>query len=249
MAFKIFSIGKANAELTNAEEVLAPAIAKAGISTIVVDGKSIPAADAPLSARIAALLAAAPPVANSQQLSDVIVSNDLIAKELEKTKTDLAIAQTSVATLTREKADLESRLSIANKSVETLTAEKADLGNRKVAAENQFTANGTEIKSFNTELSRVCLAANVLDLKNEDGTPLAADATSDQKLEAANRAPWQDKLKAYRGAVNAAIAKTGASPLEIPAMPPGGKTEKPVVKGRDRMKAAMKIEGMNCRRN
>src|ERR1017187_2354603 len=245
MAFKIWSIGKANAEITSAEDILAPALTKAGISSVTVDGKVIPVADASLSAKLMALLAVTPPGTGSQQLSDVLVSNDLIAKELEKTKTDLAIAQTSVATLTREKADLEGRLATASKSVETLTAERADLGNRKTAAENQFTANGNELKAMNEELSVLCLAANVLDLKNETGVELAATATREQKLEAANRVPWKDKLKAYRGAVNAAIAKTGASPLEIPATPPGGKAEKQELKGRERMKSAIKIEGMN----
>jgi septal ring factor EnvC (AmiA/AmiB activator) len=249
MALKFWNIGKANSEITTAEDVLAPALTKAGISTVTIDGKPVAIADASLAAKISALIAANPPGAGSQQVSDVLVSNDLISKELEKTKTDLAIAQTSVATLTREKADLESKLTVSNKSVETLTAERGDLLNRKQAAENQFTANQQEITAFNGQLSELCLATGVLHLRTAAGEELPENATRDEKMQAADRIAWREKLTAYRGAVNAAIKKTGASPLEIPALPPGGKVEKVELKGRERMKSAMKIEGFNFRKN
>lgn len=221
MAFKIFNIGKANQEIDAAAAALAPALAKAGITTITENGKAVPAGEASLAAQISALLAVNPPGAGSQQISDVLISNDLLSKELEKTKVELATAQASVAALTREKVELEGKLATAQASVTTLTAEKADLNVRLSAAVNEFTAQNTKILSYNTELSKLCIAAGCLELTNQDGTPLATDATPDQKIAAADRVPIADKLKAYQGAVNSALARTGVDAGSLPG--PAGK--------------------------
>ncbi len=244
MAISIFNIGKANAALNAAAAALVPAMEAAGIKTISVDGKAVAYADAPLAAQISALIAAQPPVSNATQISDVLVSNEQIAGELDKTKTELAVAQTSVATLTRENGQLKQDLATSQTSVQTLTVENGDLKNRLTAATNQFSANAKELASRDTDLSRLCIAAGCLELTDVSGKALAKDATEEQKMEAAGRISHSDKLKAYRGAVNAAIAKTGASPLEIPTLPPGERGQKAQeLKGRDRMKAGMKIEG------
>jgi hypothetical protein len=246
MALKFWNIGKANAEITQADEAVNPALEKAGIKTLLVDGKTVAYADAPLAHRITALIAANPRGADLQEASELLASNDAISKALDKSTTDLAVAQTSVATLTRENAELASNLATSQSSVQSLTAEKADLNNRLQAAVNQFTANEKELKVRDAELSKLCVAAGCLDLKGEDGQPLAADATEEIKLAAASRIAHGDKLKAYRGAVNAAIAKTGALPLEMPVVPPGSK-QKAEPTGRARMLASMKIDGLSLR--
>jgi hypothetical protein len=55
-----------------------------------------------------------------------------------------------------------------------------------------------------------------LTLLEADGTPLKASATEAEKLEAANRIPATEKLKAYQNGLNNAIAATG---LELSRLP------------------------------
>lgn len=237
------NVSKLEAEITSAEQALQPDLESASIKTAMRDGKVIPIADATVSEKYIALRSAHPPGTDLQERSNLLSSNDAISKALEKSATDLAVAQTSVATLTREKADLETRFAVSQASVQSLTGEKADLTNRLQAAVNQFSANDRELKARDLELSKLCLAAGCLDLKAENGDALAADATEADKLEAATRIPNGDKLKAYRGAVNAAIAKTGALPLEIPVVAPGVAAKKELT-GRARMLSTLKIAGM-----
>lgn len=238
------NVSKLEAEITSAEQALQPDLESASIKTAMRDGKVIPIGDATVSEKYLALRSAHPPGTDLQERSNLLSSNDAISKALEKSATELAIAQTSVATLTREKVDLQGQISVSQASVQSLTGEKADLNNRLQAAVNQFSANDKELKARDLDLSKLCVAAGCLDLKSEAGDPLAADATEADKLAAATLIPNSDKLKAYRGAVNAAIAKTGALPLEIPVAPPGAAT-KQEPKGRARMLAAMKIDGFN----
>jgi hypothetical protein len=213
--FKFFNIGKANAEIESAEAAIAPAIAKSNITTITVDGKPMAAGDAPLAAKISALLAANPPGAGAQNVSDVLVSNDILAKQLEKVSGENALAQTSVGNLLREKAALETTVEEALASVGTLTAEKADLNNRLTAAMNQFSASAREMTGFNDQLSKLCLDAGCLELG------LAVDASAEQKQAAAAAIPVGDKLKSYQGAVNAALARLGIDAAKVPNGGPG----------------------------
>ena len=243
MALKFWNIGKANAEIDSAASILAPALAKAGIQTIAVDGKTVAAAEAPLSAQITALIAAQPVVPDSQNAAEALVSNDLISKELDSTKTELALAKTSVDSLTRSNADLQGRLATADASVQSLTVKVGVLTTERDAAVNQFTSNSKELTAQKTALAERCLAAGCLEL-TEDGKPLAADASHETKLAAAMKLSHGDLFKAYNGAVNAAVAKTGVT---FAAIPSGTSTstadKKPEAKGRDRFNAAVKIEG------
>ena len=246
----IWNIGRANAEISAAEDALAPALEKAGIKTISIDGKSVAATDASLAARISALIAAQPAVPDSQNAAEALVSNELISKELETTKTELALKTTAVESLTRDKADLESRLSTASATVQSQSVQIGVLTTERDAAVKQFTSNSKELTAQKTVLAQRCIAARCVDLIDESGKALAADATDETKLTAVMRTSQPDLFKAYCGAVNAAIAKTGASPLEIPVLPPGGKAnQKPELKGRDRMVAATRISGKTPSQN
>jgi hypothetical protein len=240
----IWNIGKANAEISSAQDTLTPALEKAGIKTLTIDGKSVAAVDAPLALQISALIAAQPPVTDSQNAAEALVSNELISKELETAKTELAIKTTAVESLTRDKAAMDSSLSTATATVQSQSVQIGVLTTERNAAVNQFTSNSKELTAQKTVLARRCIAARCVDLIDENGKALPADAGEETKLAAVMRMPQPDLFKAYCGAVNAAIAKTGANPLEIPVLPPGGKgNEKPALKGRDRMVAATKIQG------
>ena len=245
MALKIWNIGKANAIIEDADAVLNPALATAGITNITVDGKAVPATEAPLAAKLSALFAVSPVGGQSQQVSDVIVSNDQLAKELEKVNGELTTQTASVQSLTAENARLKQENATLSSSVSSLTAENADYKNRNSAALNQVTSKTAEVNAINRTVSQFCLKADCLTLTTPDGKALAKDATDAEKLSAAEAVPVAEKITSLFGAVNAAVAKTGVSFAQIPA--PGGSTatasQKPELKGRERMKAAMKVQG------
>lgn len=234
----IWNIGKANAELNAAQDSLAPALAKAGISTIAFEGKTVPAGDAPLSAQISALLAAQPVVADSQNAAEALVSNELISKELESTKTELALKTTAVEGLTRDKAALQTKLTAAEATVQDLTVKNTTLTQERDACSSQFSAANKQVTAMKTALAQDCIDCQCLDLKGDDGKPLAADASNDVKLAAALKLSSDDLRKSFKGAVNAALAKTNVSLFAIPAGKPAGAAEKTELKGRARFIAA-----------
>ena len=240
----IFHIGKANAELNAADEALAPALAKAGINSIAVDGKTLSLAEASLSAKISALISAQPPVTDSSSAAEALVSNELISKELEKVNTELAIKTTAVDGLTRDKAELAEKLGKSEAAVTDLTGKLSTCTIERDSAVNQFNATAKQLSAQKVALAERCISANCLDLNGTDGKPLAKDATHEAKIEAAVKISHEDLFKAYNGAVNAAVAKTGVSFAEIPSGKPAGVGEqKPEVKGRAKFTAALRING------
>lgn len=245
------SITKLEADISATEAALQPVLEKAEIKTAMRDGKVIPIADATNAEKVIALVAAQPPGTQLEERSHLIQSNGIIAARLETTQTDLALSQTSVGNLTREKATLEGQLTVAQSSVQTLTNERADLTNRLNVSNQQVTAQQTQLREQKAAIARKCITCGCIALIDDNGQPLAKDATDEQKMSAAMRVSdgkeafsFNDLLKSYSGAVNAAIAKTGAVPFDMPASPPAG--AKAELKGRARMLAAMKIEGVNA---
>ena len=231
---KLGGMRKMGETITASNAVIDPLLATAGITTIKVAGKDVAASDAPLDAKISALAAVNPPGANTQQIADVLVSNDILTRQLSETNDKLVIATASVTSLTLTNSNLTNELTVARASVDTLTAEKAQLNLQLKAATDQFTAKQGELNALNTELSRQCLDYGCLDLM-ADGKPLGKEATDAQKLAAANLVSPSDKLKAARGAVNAAMAKTGLSFGTVPAAGvPGGAGEKKVLTATER---------------
>lgn len=238
---QIWNIGKANAEISAADAAINPLLETAKITSIKVDGKDMAASDAPLADKITALAAVNKPGAGNMQLSDMVVNNDIIAKKLEETSAALAVSQTSVATLQRDNSQLSTDLATSQASVRTLTASNAELENRLKVSNGSVADLTGQLNGINTEISKLCVVGDVLDLK------LSKGASEAQKMDAANLVPVADKLKAYAGAVNAAIARTGASVGAIPGVPPAGGAApaKKEVKGAERMKAAIKIQGFS----
>jgi hypothetical protein len=219
---KFFNISKANEALEAASAAIQPDLEKAGITTAMRDGKQIPIADATLAEKIIALRVAQPTGTDLQLRAELLESNATIAARCEKAESDLAIAKTTVATLQREKADLETRLSTKQGAVQTLTSQKAQLEVQLKASSDEFGRVNRDLAAVNATVSEMCVNAGCLELKGEDGKALAADATQDEKLKAANAIPIADKLTAYKGAVNAALVRVGIPAGTLPGGAPGG---------------------------
>lgn len=249
MAIKFLAdITKANSQIKTGHEVIDPALATAKISTLKVDGKDVPASEAPLPVKIAALAALVGSGEKSQEVSELIATNGQIAARVESLEGELATATGTVSAQTQKITALESELFTANANVERLTASGAQDGGLLKASNGEVHRITKELAMVNTELSKQCLEYGCLDLTTEDGKLLAKDASEADRLAAANRIPIADKLKASKGAVNVAMHKLGLSVGDLPApgMPGKSASDKKEVKGRDRMKAAMKIEGVTA---
>jgi hypothetical protein len=182
MAFKFFHIGLANQEIESASAVINPALVKANITSLIVDGRSVPAAEASLAARISAALSSNSTSQQSQNESELLATNAELARQIE-----------------------------------VLTAENRALKVKCDAALNEFSNASKLLADWDRELSNRCVAVNCLNLKDNDGKPLAADATPEQKKMAAAWIPFTEKLTAYAGVVNAELARTGLNVSSLPS--------------------------------
>lgn len=211
------NVTRLESEINAVEQALQPDLEKANITTALREGKVIPIGEATISEKYQALRAAHPPGTDLQERANLLQNNDRVSKELEKVSTDLAVSQTSVGTLTREKASLQEQLTAAQASVTSLTAKNADLNNQLQAAVNQYSASQKALESVNTEISRKALEYGALSaLTGPDDKPLAADASAEARLEAANRIPAAEKLTAIGGAVNRAMTELGVNVSKLP---------------------------------
>lgn len=213
----IWNIGKANAELNATADVLAPALAKAGVQTIAVDGKAVPAAEAPVSLQVAALLTAQPAVDGAQNAAEALVSNELISKELETTKTELALKVTAVESLSRDKAALETRVTTAEASVQSLTTQLGVMKTERDACSNQHAEAAKQVREQKLSLARKCVQCGCVEFKGADGKVLAADCSDADLTAASQDLAFASLADAYSGALNVAASKVGVSLTSIPA--------------------------------
>jgi len=197
-----WNIGKANAEITAADSAIDPALANAKITTLKVDGRDVPASEAPLASKISALLSVASPQAAAQDISELVVTNDQLSKQIEKVSDENTRVASGNAALTQENVQVKSDLDTAKASIASLTASNSELNVRHEAALRQVADSSAKFNALNTKISKACLTANCLEL------PKDAD-TDEKKLEAANAIKPEDKLIAYEGAVTAAMANVG----------------------------------------
>lgn len=110
--------------------------------------------------------------------------------------------------LTQAQADLAT----AQASILSLTNERDTLLSSKTDFEAKITNLSEVNAAINTELSSVCLAANLIDtasLKGADGKPVAADAAADVIQTAALALPVGDKMKLLVNAQHKTIAALG----------------------------------------
>lgn len=204
-----WNIGKANAEITAADSAIDPALANAKITTLKVDGRDVPAHEAPLASKISALLSVAAPGVAAQDISELVVTNDQLSKQIEKVSDENTQLAAGNAALTQENVQTKADLVTAKASIESLTASQSELSVRHEAALNQVSASTTKFNALNTKISQACITAGCLEL------PKDAD-TDEKKLEAANAIKPEDKLTAYEGAVNAAVARIGDGNGKVP---------------------------------
>ena len=239
---KFWNITKAQAVIDSASEAADKILAQAKISTIKIAGEDVVLEKAPLAAKVAAVGSLVASGEKSQDVSELIASNGQIAAQVEELSGKLTVANATVASQSQTITAIQGDLATEKASVVTLTAKVTDTANLLRASNDEAARVTALANAQDSEISALCVTAGCLELKGADGKPLAKDASEADKLSAAKAFTYGDKLKAYRGAVNAAIAKTGATPLEFPTTPPGQAVEKkPELKGTDRMKAAIKI--------
>lgn len=218
---KFFNIGKANGEIDAANSAINPLLAADKITSIKVAGVDVPASDAPLADKINAYGALrASMKGNTQEMSELLATNGQVAAQVEKLTADNATMTASNGSLVQKNNEQAAQISTLTASVATLTAKNTEQANLLNASNAEAARLARDLNAINSEVSRLCLDYGCLDLTSEDGKPLAKDASDDDRLAAANRISIPDKLKASKGAVNSAMAKTGVSFASIPtAMP------------------------------
>jgi chromosome segregation ATPase len=172
---------------------------------------------------LVALLASNPSGETQQTLAEMHVTNASVAAQLETVSKERDVAQATLGALQLDKRNLTTRAEDAEASVRTLTADKAQMTIQLEAAMKNYDQAIKDFAHLNTGLSKQCLAHDCLtNLKDAAGNPLAKDATAEQKLEAANRIPWQERLAADNGAINSVLTKLGVSVSSLPSQPGTG---------------------------
>lgn len=213
------NVTKLEAAIEAADSAINPALATAKILTLKVDGKDVPASEAPLANRISALLAVSAPGVSEQSVANLTTTNAELAARNESISTELATATSVLGGVRTELAELTTKAANLEASVSTLTAEKAQLEIHRKAAQSEYERVAKEQSTFNTEFSKACLAIGCLQLADANGTPLSPSAPEEQKLEAANKIAPAEKLKAYQGGLNLAISQMGVNTNKLPGNP------------------------------
>lgn len=202
---------------------LAPALARAKITTLTVEGRTVPASEAPAALQVAALLAAHPIGEGQQEVNNLHVTNANLAAQNEALTDDNATLQATVGGLQVEKQTLITRATVAEAALETSTAKCAQKDVEIQASQANFNRVDGELKSLNADISRRCLAVGCLmELKGANGAALASTATADEKQAAAERIPPAEKLASFNGAVNAALTRLGVNVATLPGAPANG---------------------------
>lgn len=234
-----------NAELSASDSAIDPLLEQANITSIKVEGRDVPAGDAPMPDKIRALAAVTNASNVNQDMSELIQSNEVVSRENDRLTVENARLSSANATLTGENSQLKSDKATLVAANSKLTADAGELGVRHEATLSQVTRVTGQMQTLNADISKACLKFNCLDLTDADGKALPKDATEAQKQVAADRLPANEKLSAIGGAVNAALAKTNVSVALLPAagVTQTGTQQKAEPKGRERMKAGMTVEG------
>lgn len=213
--------------IEDAKAVVDPQLNKANITSIKVAGKDVPASEAVLADQLNALFASNPIGVGSQDVTAVLESNDLMAARLSKAEEDLKLANSQLVSLTRENVVQADKIKTQADAISTLTASNAELTTLKNAAQAEAGRVIKENNAYNRDLSVDCLEAGcALDLVDEAGKPVKADAPEDVKLAAADRLPISEKRKIYKGAFHSTLTRiVGVDVTKIPAA--GGSAHAP----------------------
>ena len=224
-----------NAELAGSDAAVDPLLVSAKITVLKVDGRDVPAADAPLPIKIAAIGALIATGDRTQDSAELIAANGQMATQVETLQAQLATAQATTGAQVQKITALEGQLATAQAAVQQQTAQAGTNTNLLDASNREVARLTKELNAMKSTLAQRCIAANCLDFAS-----LGANATAEQKMGHAMTLPHEDLFKAYSGAVNAALARTGVSLEVIPAARPAGPgAERPQLKGRERFTASI----------
>jgi hypothetical protein len=216
MARNSLNFKKNNAELSAADAAIAPLLTAAKISTVAVEGKDIPVADAPLDARIAALGKLISTGDKTEDSAELVKANGELAGQVEALEGKLTVANATISAQTQKIAALENGSNTASASVTKLTTDLGAANTLLEASNKEVTRLLAVISAESLELSNDCIDAKCLDLRDGEGKPLAENATREQKIEAANKIPMKDRRIAFKGAVNSTLAKMNLPLLGAP---------------------------------
>lgn len=221
-------------ELLASDESIAKLLVAAKITSLKVDGKDVPAADAPLNTKIEALGSLLNTGNVTQDSAELIAVNGQLAAQVDKVSGELVASQATVTSQLAKITELNNDLTVQKASVASLTADRAQLSNSLDAAVKETSRVVAGANLVNAELSKRCLNFNAIpNLTEADGkTPLATNATQDQKLAALDRVSATEKLTLIDGAVNSAMARLGISTSTLPVATTTG-TNRPEMTRKD----------------
>ncbi len=222
----IFNSGKLKAIIGPADAAANNGLIAAKITTLRVDGKDISALDAPLADKINALNSLIAAGAQTAPTADLIAENGAVAAKAEELAGKLAASEATARAQAQEISKLKSELAVSQASVQALTASGATNAHLLKSSNDEVARLSAAANVHKTALASRCLAAGCLELTDADGHLLKKEATAAERQEAAMRLSHEDLFKAYTGAVNAAMAKTGVSFAELPAAKPQAGNEK-----------------------
>lgn len=240
MASNPLNFKKNHADVVAAESALAPILKAANIVTIQVDGKDVSASDAPLAAKITTLGKLIATGDKTEDSAAAIQANGELAAQLEVLEGKLTAANSTISAQTQKINDLSGKLTVATDSVNTLTNRNTELGTLLKASTDESIRLTGVVNTQKTEMAQKCIRYQCVDLKDAAGKDIAKDAAAEVKLEAAMKFSYADLCRFADGAVNAAIAKTGANPLDVPTATGNTQPAKTELTGRARFIAAAK---------
>jgi hypothetical protein len=216
---KSLNFVKLNDELFASDAAIDPILASAKITVLKVDGKDVPAAEAPLQSKISAIGALVSSGDKTQDAAQLIAANGQLAAQGEQLQANLTASEATIAAQNQKISELTGNFNVSQASVQKLTSENATQTNLLEASNKEVSRITAEANRINREVSQMCVSVGCLDLKGEDGKPLAKDAKAEDQLAAADKLPIADKLKSFGGALHAAASKVG---IQLAVVPNGG---------------------------
>lgn len=216
-----------HAELCAADIAITALLAAAEITSIKMNGKDVPASEAPLEDRIKAYGAISKPGAVTADMSELVTTNDNLSAENTRLEAENTRTKAALDGATQKLAQAQTDLQTTKNSLDTQTAQYSELAVRHEAAIRQVGEWTGKYNGLKSEISRRCLAEGCLtDLRNAKGELLPSTASAEEKQAAADLNKPEDNLKSLcdfnKGQVNQAMAKLGVDVSQIPA---GGPTQ------------------------
>ena len=217
MARNSLNFKKNNAELVSADAAIAPILVSAKILTIPVEGKDVPASDAPLDARITAIGKLISTGDKTEDSAALISANGQLASQAEAAEAKLVAEKASVAAQASRIIELSGQLNIANDSVTTLTAKNLETSNLLRTTTDAGTRLTSEVASQKLAIARACLKCAAVVFNGTDGKALAADCSDADLAVSSKDMTFDSMVASYSGALHAAAGKLGITLASVPS--------------------------------